>query len=355
MKPKKYIGYYAHHHGSGHITTAHEVVSRITAPVKLFSSAEPKKTIGNNNVFVHLDLDTDEASTSGFTPSFLHFATTRSDAIHSRMVRLASELKDVRLLMVDVSTEVALLARLLSIPTVIMRMHGDRTDAPHLLAYESAECLIAPYPEILEQDDTPRWIKKKTVYTDGFCQFTGRTPIPIPVARRQLGIKADRIVTAVTSLGGDGIDLASLCEFAKQSPDWHWIVIGKTDRERAHLPPNLIVCGVVDDTWPYLCAADVVVGSAGHNTIMEIATANKPSIIIPEPRPFKEQVKKAEVLDQKRLALTFTSIESLGHENINTILKNALSLKLHWKDVVTTKGVTHIANKLDELYEKLVW
>ena len=46
---------------------------------------------------------------------------------------------------------------------------------------------------------------------------------------------------------------------------------------------------MAEDPWPALCAADVVVSSAGQSAIADIAAAGRPAIIVPAQRPFAEQ------------------------------------------------------------------
>lgn len=67
-------------------------------------------------------------------------------------------------MVVDVSVEVAMLARLASVPTICVRLNGKRDDAPHLEAFRGAIGLMAPFHPTLEMADTPAWIRDKTVY-----------------------------------------------------------------------------------------------------------------------------------------------------------------------------------------------
>ena len=49
-------------------------------------------------------------------------------------------------MVVDVSVEVAVLARTMGVPTVVMGMPGARDDRPHQLAFRLADAIIAPWP-----------------------------------------------------------------------------------------------------------------------------------------------------------------------------------------------------------------
>src|SRR6478735_225933 len=57
------------------------------------------------------------------------------------------------------------------------------------------------------------------------------------------------------------------------------------------------------DPWPQLSAADVVVTHAGQNCIADVAAASRPTIVIPQTRPFDEQRTTAEVLHRHHLAV----------------------------------------------------
>ena len=59
---------------------------------------------------------------------------------------------------------------------------------------------------------------------------------------------------------------------------------------------NLVECGWVAGVTDHLAAADVVIASAGDNTVHEIARVGRPYVCAPEWRYFGEQTRKAERL-----------------------------------------------------------
>ena len=73
--------------------------------------------------------------------------------------------------MVDVSVEVALLARLCGVPTVVVAMPGRRTDRAHRLAYDSADALLAPWPRGTHDSDWPREWTDKAWFVGGISRF----------------------------------------------------------------------------------------------------------------------------------------------------------------------------------------
>jgi hypothetical protein len=92
--------------------------------------------------------------------------------------------------------------------------------------------------------------------------------------------------------------LARLHGVATATPQWHWHIAGPPASGKApgpH-PPNLHHHGWVDDPWPLLGEAGVVITHAGQNALAEVAAARRPAVIIPQPRPFDEQHATAEAL-----------------------------------------------------------
>ena len=89
------------------------------------------------------------------------------------------------LFVIDVSAEIALLARIASVPAISMRMHGDRLDPGHLGAYQASVGLLAPFGAALEQPDTPDWVRAKTCYAGGLCTTGDAIDPPKPTPARR--------------------------------------------------------------------------------------------------------------------------------------------------------------------------
>ena len=94
----------------------------------------------------------------------LHWAPLHHPGLLRRHQQVLTWLDEARprLLVVDVSVEVALLARLCGAPVVVGAMPGERTDRPHTLAYDLAEAILAPWPEDAHPDAgwPQRWLDK---------------------------------------------------------------------------------------------------------------------------------------------------------------------------------------------------
>lgn len=281
------IGWYAHHHGNGHIVRAQTVLPHLTHPATLFSSRASEGV-----TLLPTDVDRPRTSACGTlaTPGSLHYAPVGVDGLRERMTQLSEWVRqtDPDLFVVDVSVEVTLLMRLLSVPTAVMRQHGRRDDDAHRLAYDSAAVLMAPWGPELEDPNTPPDIVDRTTYVGGFSRFDGR-PADRAHARQSLGVdESTRLVVVIEGSGGQSEWPVE--QTASTTPAWHWVALGNR-ASTAHST------GWVEDPWNWLSAADVLVTHAGHNAVMECAATGRPTMVIPQDRPFDEQVRKAAVLE----------------------------------------------------------
>jgi hypothetical protein len=215
------------------------------------------------------------------------------------------------LMIVDVSAEVAQLARLCSVPHVKILQHGDRSDAGHRAAYDGAAGLLAPFHADLAQESWAAWAEK-THYAPGLGV---NVSLPKPEdARRTLKLGKRPMALVVCGGGGNGISEAALGVAARSYPQMDWITIGEVQRDwHATLPPNLTHKGWVDNAPDYIAAADLVISSTGNTTCAQVLTAAKPWIVVPEWRYFDEQVEKARALGQAGAALHLPHMPSSAH------------------------------------------
>lgn len=275
------IGLYVHHHGRGHVARAEAILRHLRSPATVLSSADLTGADLGGATVVELPLDVPAAGEPPppDPPPHLHHAPLDCAGQRERTARIATWIARVRpsVLVVDVSVEVALLARLCGVPYVYVRQHGERTDLPHRLAYAGASALLAPYPAWLEEGDTG----VRTVYTGGFSRLDGRPGRDAPGRRRALVLQGG---------GGGEVPAEAL---ARAAPEWTVLVAGGVP---AAAGARAVHLGRLDDPWEALLDADVVVGHAGHNVVMEAAAARRPLVCVAEDRPFGEQHAKAAAL-----------------------------------------------------------
>ncbi|GAB3711917.1 glycosyltransferase [Mariniluteicoccus flavus] len=272
------ILYYAHHHGTGHLTHARRLAGLGVAEVVIVGAA-------GSDLELPPDVDPTHPHVQPSGSPF-HW-TPETDAVRARFDAFHRALDDVRpdAVLVDVSVEAAVFAHLAGHRVAHRRMPGVRDDAAHDLAYATSRRLFAYYPQAVEEP--------------GFA-YADRT--------RWLGMPADRealpaslvepgTVVVVSGAGGAGAPLGELARAAASTPERTWHVLGPVagrapgPRPRdAGPPPNLHLHGWVDDPSPWLARAEVVVCGAGHNTIAAVAAARRAAVLVPEPRPHDEQL-----------------------------------------------------------------
>ena len=296
------VGFYVHHHGSGHANRCRLLASRLpeAVSVHVFTSA-PDSFVGWSRGTIHVlppDTSPDrDPSLDLLDGAVIHYAPTDLPGLQDRMAILAGWFATARpsLFVVDLSVEVALFARLCGVRTALVRLHGHRDDPAHLAAFRLAHRLFAPFPAALEDAHTPEWVREKTTYLGAFSRYDGRTETR-HAAREALGIpQTARVVTIINGTGGGAQVQARWRDVARATPTWTFRLVGVVD-DAEDGPANLTSVGFVTDTYPQLKAADVVIGSGGTNTMMEIGAARVPYLSVPEPRPFDEQLCKMRAL-----------------------------------------------------------
>ena len=298
------VGYYVHHQGAGHWQRACLIARAMRRPCTLIGTlAEFDRGAAPGAV---LDLSDDRLPEGGFDgrdvaatrPEAFHYAPLALPGLRDRMAAIAAWIAeaDPVLMVVDVSVEVALFTRLMSVPVLIVRLAGTRDDRPHLEAFRSAERLIAPFPQDLDGTALPAWVRDKTCYA-GFLGANAR-PGPAP--------EPDGPIVVVFGRGGTGGTVAALAAAARAVPERAWHVLGPVtgaadgppSNLSSNLPPNLHLHGWVADIGPYLARAALVIGGGGDGVVAAVAAAGRRFVCLPEPRAFGEQTEKAAALER---------------------------------------------------------
>lgn len=289
--PEPQVGYYVHHHGAGHATRAARIAQALRVPVTLIGSQLPAELPEG----VQRLLLPGDTAIGMEVESFavLHYAPLAVDGLRERMAMLAQWFREhwPCLLVVDVSVEVALLARLCGVPVIYMRQHGLRDDAAHSLAYASASALLAPFPAPMEALATPDWLRDKTGYSGWLSRFAGA-----PAAEPQAGR-----VLVITGEGGTGLSAALLEAVAAGSPTLVFRVAGSLPPGKNM--PNLQWLGPLADPREEMRQAEVVIGSASDSLVGEAASLGCRYIAIGEDRPFDEQRLQARRLHALKVAV----------------------------------------------------
>ncbi|WP_299519445.1 hypothetical protein [uncultured Serinicoccus sp.] len=304
------IGYYLHHQGSGHRRRATAVARRTRHDVVGLGSGPPPEGWPGRWVELERDDDpvVDHEAADVTARGVLHWVPLHHQGLLRRHAQLVSWLQQARpeLLVVDVSVEVSLLARLCGVPVVVGGMPGRRADAVHALAYDVAEAILAPWPAGAHpREDWPARWRLKTWEVGGISALADAvssspgTPGPAAVgpalARETGGTEGTdgtgRQVLVLWGHGGEPLSPAQLQEARSATPGWTWVVRGGGHPSSPDLPAEL-------------CRADVVVCHAGQGAVADVALARRPAVALAQPRPFDEQVATAEALSRLEIAAT---------------------------------------------------
>ncbi len=281
------IGWYVHHHGRGHVHRAATIAAQLRTPVVGLSTLPAPE--GWTGEWVRLAADADGSAPRDPTAGgVLHWAPLGHPGLRKRMALISEVLArpELRLVVVDVSVEVALLARLSGLPVVVVAQPGDRTDRPHRTAYDLAGKLLAPWPPA----GPP--LPDRGVHVGAISRFDDREPPPPPGRRR---------VLVLWGAGGTDVSPGDLHAAATATPGWTWDVVGP-GQERPG-PTNLRWRGWCEDVWAALCDADVVVTHGGQNAVAEVAAARRAAVVVSQDRPHEEQHTTAAALGRAGIAV----------------------------------------------------
>ncbi|NPC98985.1 glycosyltransferase [Nocardioides sp. zg-DK7169] len=274
------IGYYVHHQGRGHLHRALAVQEALGEPVTVLSSLEPPpdQRVG----WVRLERDDlgvepgDEGgreSRDVTARGRLHWVPRGDTGLAARMQQVSAWLVAARprLLVADVSVEVALLARLHGVPVVGVVLPGRRDDAAHLLGFDVADRLVGMWPPEVTPAMLPG-LPAPVVRRVHAVGALSRRPVVEPGTRRP----GPPRVVVLGGAGGSQISEAALAEAMRSAPGWEWRVCG---------PPG----PWVEDPHALVRDADVVITHAGQNAVAEVAAARRPAVLVPQERPHEEQ------------------------------------------------------------------
>jgi hypothetical protein len=346
------IGWYVHHHGRGHLARLLAVAAHVTSDIVCFSSLPEPAVLPTNCSWVVLTHDdAEEPETGGPLQArdvdaggLLHWAPALHNGHRRRLSAIAAALESrpVTAFVVDVSAEVTLFVRLLGIPAILITQPGTRNDVPHSLAFRAAHRIIAPWPgELLRPAhlaDLPG-----VVYVGGISRFDGRQAARQHEGQPEHTADSPAARPKVLVLGGAGgttVTTAAISAAAAATPEYDWSSLGM---------PGPGGSGWSDDPWEKLRGAQVVVAWAGQNSIADLAAANARAVVIPQVRPFDEQVQTAEALADSGLAVVEPTWPAA--ENWPGVLARAGSLQPDWSTWRSAGAAERAAAEIDATAE----
>jgi hypothetical protein len=258
------------------------ITAAMSEPVTVLSSLPAPADLAGGWVQLADDLPSgcDADVSAGGT---LHWAPRHHAGLRDRMAAIAAWVAARRpaLVVVDVSVEVAVLVRAMGVPVVVAAMRGDRGDRAHRSAYDLADALLAPWPADLPEPWPQAWLDKAW-HVGGLSRHDRRPGKAAPGRSR---------VLVLWGRGGTDVTAAHVEAAAAATPGWAWESCG------------LAGGPWVDDPWPLLQEADVVVTHAGQNAVAEVAAARRPAVLVPQARPHGEQLATGRAIAGARLAV----------------------------------------------------
>ena len=266
------IGYYVHHRGSGHLHRAIAIADALHEPVTILSSlARPPGVVQD---WLQLPLDTDggrESRAAGDRDAngMLHWVPRGSPALRHRMAKLSAWIDRAApsAMVVDVSVEVALLARLHGVPVVTMAQPGVRDDAAHQLGYTVSDAIIAPWPPGVHALKCSPQVESRLEAVGAISR--------IPTAQHPIEREPHRI-TVFSGHGGRGDSaLREVVDEARFfSRGYQWTVLAGAS---------------LGEVTTALATSSLVFTHCGQNAVAEVAASRVPAIFVPEDRPHNEQ------------------------------------------------------------------
>lgn len=127
--------------------------------------------------------------------------------------------------------------------------------------------------------------------------------------RERLNVRPNETLVLVTAGGGEDSDrlmqcyVAALPQLSSRIAGLHSLLVHGPEmpsekiaqlRTFVELSPNVNVQSFTDDLMSHMVAADLVVSMGGYNTICEILSLGKRSVVVPRVRPVEEQWIRAE-------------------------------------------------------------
>ncbi|WP_201579676.1 hypothetical protein [Psychrobacter sp. Pi2-52] len=348
------IGYYAHHHGSGHCRQADKLAALLPndarAQLTVFTSLDINSyrfTAIDEQQIVRLNAEDERpddilAGRAGqyWQPASLHYSPVGNSDIQKRSHQILDTifLGNIDLMIIDVSVEVAMLCRAASIPYLYVRLPGIRDDAPHLGVFAGALALLAPYPKALESAQTSEWVCGKTLYLDfiysqktesytyeSFIDILAKLSVDnensdlkstnLPAIETQLTDKSGAtipIITVIKGYGGHKAIDEKLPELRSLLPDTLIVSLGPIDDEKRCY---VDISAEVDDVTPFICHSDYLMMACGLNAVAQAYHYDTPLIVVPDDRPHNEQAVMAEALVTQNKALNWQQFKTLMSVN----------------------------------------
>jgi predicted glycosyltransferase len=332
--------WYVHDHGRGHLDRARAVIPHVGAEVVVACGPGIAESAAGTLPCPVVALPSDVPVPARATVGPWHHAPS-SPVTTARALALAAVVDEhgCTTAVVDVSVEVTVLARLLGLRVVALRQSGCRDDVAHQIGLATADAVWVPQHRDLEPIDHA--IDDRWVFTGPFSRFDG---VDLTTGPPEC---TERLVVLLVGSGGHGLDVARWAGTGPP-PGWRIVIAGTTERIASR---GVDVIGYRDPIAPLLAAADVVVTSAGWAAVADTVAAGTRLVVVPESRPFDEQLVRAHALASAGLAVACDRWPT--PTELPAILDRALALRPErWADYHDGHGAERAAALVDEVHAR---
>ncbi|MDV6264289.1 glycosyltransferase [Rhodococcoides yunnanense] len=325
------IGYYAHHHGVGHVTRADAIARSMSEPMTVLSSrTRPPGHAATEWLSLPFDVDesTDPVAQDSSAGGVLHWAPHDVDGLTERMAIIAQWVAREKpsAVVVDVSVEVSMFLRLMGVRVIVMAIPGERTDPIHGLAYRAATHIVAPWSREVYD---PSWLlpyADKTTFSGSISRFA---------ARERTSLAGDPTVVVLGAAGGTSLTRDLVDSWSAVDARFEFRALGVAGGDW------------IDDVWPVLCSAALVVTHAGQNAVADVAASGAPAIVVPQARPFDEQSATGRALADGSIAEVLDTWPSVARWH--AVADRALDLGgARWSALRTDGAPTRAARAIEQ-------
>ena len=335
--------WYVHDQGHGHAQRAGAVLTHLGAEAVIAAGpgvADLAATLPAEVVILPKDHDLGDPPTRGPWHHAPASASTRA-----RFAALSDLVARHRCTtaVIDVSVETALWARFSGLRLVVVRQTGVRTDGAHRLAWASADRVLVPQHPALEPiPSAERRSSDRWAFTGAFSRFDDE---PVVASGGADGTRRCLVVVGA----GESTFPAGSWASGPAPAGWHVTIAGPAIRPSR---PGVEFVGRVGRLWPRVCAADVVVTSAGWASVADAASAGRALVVVPERRPYDEQLVRARALADRQLAEhlerwpTLTELPAL----LERVSASSGDSRRRWAPFYDRRGARRAAAVIDEVH-----
>ena len=342
MIKKPVLFYFVHAHGNGHRATFNMLYPALSDFFEVIAITTNNEITGYLHKKHHVQVlelppkyPADyEIPAHTFSKAFEVTPYATEPAGRAKALAEAIELYKPKALYCDGVPELAIMVRGMGVPVVLAHLPGNILNDPtQVFAHELADHIVAHFPSSMEQSNYP--FAFKTYYSGYISQYAGRE------LKRSNCLDLDHVTIL---LGYDNYDESVLKNITKNQNTQFTIIGNKQDYD---LGKNCKLLGRVKDIREAI-AGEIVISAAGQNTIAELLSLGKRLILLPEPRPYDEQVVHANVLADQNVALL--AQETFSAEQWRNVLQQAKAFTSFDKSLVNASAPEEIAQKMRNWY-----